>query len=69
MHIMAYHVPDLIRRHGNIKQFSCQGNDKDNQLTFYGKELTCHEAMDLLVCFNQHAFSLACNKVAILDIT
>ena len=24
-------------------------------IIFYGKELTCHEAMDLLVCFNWHA--------------
>jgi len=25
MHILTYHVPHLIRRYGNIKQFSCQG--------------------------------------------
>ena len=24
-------------------------------LVLYGKELTCHKAMDPLVCFNQHA--------------
>ena len=27
MHIMAIHVPEMIRRDGNIKQFSCQGED------------------------------------------
>ena len=37
-------------------------------IIFYGKELTCHEAMDLLVCFNQLPHSLACNKAAILHI-
>ena len=26
MHVFAYHVPDQIRRHGNIKRFSGQGN-------------------------------------------
>ena len=30
MHIMVYHVPDLIRTYGNIKQYSCQGNDIDS---------------------------------------
>ena len=25
MHIMAMHMPHMIRLHGNIKQFSCQG--------------------------------------------
>jgi len=27
MHVLAYHVPHLIRHHGNIKQFSCQDKD------------------------------------------
>ena len=27
-------------------------------IIFYGKELTFHEAIDPLVCFNQHAFLL-----------
>ena len=27
MHVMAVHVPQMIRRHGNIKQFSCQGEN------------------------------------------
>ena len=26
MHILAYHVPDQIKRHGNIRRFSGQGN-------------------------------------------
>ena len=26
MHVFAYHVPDQIRRHGNIRRFSGQGN-------------------------------------------
>ena len=26
-----------------------------NSIKFYGKELTCHEAMDSLVCFNQQS--------------
>ena len=25
MHIMVYHVPYFIQKHGNIKMFSCQG--------------------------------------------
>ena len=25
MHVLATHVPDMIRQHRNIKQFSCQG--------------------------------------------
>ena len=27
-------------------------------IIFYGIELTCHEVMDLLVCFNWHALFL-----------
>ena len=38
-------------------------------IIFYGKELICHEVMDLLVCFIGTPRSLACNKAAILDIT
>ena len=25
MHAMEYHVPNIIRQYGNLKQFSCQG--------------------------------------------
>ena len=25
MHAMVYHVPNIIRQYGNLKQFSCQG--------------------------------------------
>ena len=25
MHIMVFHIPEMINAHGNIKQFSCQG--------------------------------------------
>ena len=25
MHVLATHAPEMIRLHGNIKQFSCQG--------------------------------------------
>ena len=31
-------------------------------IIFYGKELTCHEAMNLLVCFNLHASFLGLYK-------
>ena len=30
MHVFAYHVPDQIREHGNIRQFSGQGVEKNN---------------------------------------
>ena len=31
-------------------------------IIFYGNELTCHEAMDLLVCFNRHASFLGLSQ-------
>ncbi len=30
MHVFAYHVPDQIREHGSIRQFSGQGVEKNN---------------------------------------
>ena len=30
MHVFAYHVPDQIRENGNIRQFSGQGVEKNN---------------------------------------
>ncbi len=30
MHVFAYYVPDQIREHGNIRQFSGQGVEKKN---------------------------------------
>ena len=30
MHVLAYHVSDQIRQHGNIRQFSGQGVEKNN---------------------------------------
>ncbi|KAL5503593.1 hypothetical protein EMCRGX_G010566 [Ephydatia muelleri] len=32
MHIMAVHVPEMIALYGNIKQFSCQGVEKLNDI-------------------------------------
>ncbi|KAL5471209.1 hypothetical protein EMCRGX_G029300 [Ephydatia muelleri] len=29
-HAMVYHVPNIIRQYGNLKQFSCQGVEKHN---------------------------------------
>ena len=25
MHLMAIHIPEIVALHGNVKQFSCQG--------------------------------------------
>ncbi len=33
MHVFAYHVPDQIREHGSIRQFSGQGVEKNNDDT------------------------------------
>ena len=30
MHVFAYHVPDQIREYGNVRQFSGQGVEKNN---------------------------------------
>ncbi|KAL5491239.1 hypothetical protein EMCRGX_G016487 [Ephydatia muelleri] len=30
MHAMVYHVPNIIRQYGNLKQFLCQGVEKHN---------------------------------------
>ena len=37
MHIMVFHVPDMIERHGNIKMFSGQGksNEADHVYMHY----------------------------------
>jgi len=34
MHIMSWHIPEFIKKYGNIKQFSCQG-DKPDQIYYY----------------------------------
>ena len=46
MHIMAVHVPQQIKLHGNIKQFSCQGvviwnNPLENKHIWYLTVLFC----------------------------
>ena len=33
MHVFAYHVPDQIREYGNVRQFSGQGVEKNNDDT------------------------------------
>ena len=33
MHIMVYHVPDMIRHYGNIKKFSGQGKNTMNHVS------------------------------------
>lgn len=30
MHILVYHIPHFIREYGNIKEFSCQGVEQNN---------------------------------------
>ncbi|KAL5484383.1 hypothetical protein EMCRGX_G020864 [Ephydatia muelleri] len=41
MHIMAMHMPHMIRLHGNIKQFSCQGVEKLNDIAKRSYHSSC----------------------------
>ena len=46
MHGAAYHIPQMIEKNDNIKQFSGQGNEKSWNAVFYSnqslKSLTCN---------------------------
>lgn len=35
IHALVYHVPNMLRKYGNLKQFSCQGQHRYISIQIY----------------------------------